>query len=152
MWWIGDTYAGNFGPQRNVRLDPFKTFQTKGIQWGGGSDFPVTPFPARYGVWATVARETLKGVYGPNPFGRTESVDVHTALRSYTAWAARQLFLEDKVGSIEAGKEADIAVWDQDLYSTPTASLKNMKCELTVFSGRVVYQAEGTPVTVKAGR
>jgi predicted amidohydrolase YtcJ len=33
------------------------------------------------------------------------------ALRSYAAWAARQLFLEDKVGSIEAGKDADIAVW-----------------------------------------
>ena len=39
MWWIGDTYAGNFGPQRCLRLNPFHTFVSKGIRWAGGSDF-----------------------------------------------------------------------------------------------------------------
>jgi predicted amidohydrolase YtcJ len=69
-------------------------------------------------------------------------VDVHVALRSYTAWAARQLFLEDKIGSIEVGKEADIAVWDRDLYSMPSDEIQNLKCELTLLGGRVVYQAK----------
>ena len=32
-------------------------------------------------------------------------VDIHTALRSYTAWASRQMFLEDKIGTLEVGKE-----------------------------------------------
>jgi predicted amidohydrolase YtcJ len=68
-------------------------------------------------------------------------VDVHVALRSYTAWAARQLFLDDKVGSIEPGKDADIAVWDRDLYSMPSEEIKNLKCELTLLRGQVVYQA-----------
>ena len=69
MWWIGDNYAGNLGPQRNLRLKPFQTFVRKGVQWAGGSDYPVTPFPARYGLWASVARETLNGTYGATPFG-----------------------------------------------------------------------------------
>jgi predicted amidohydrolase YtcJ len=144
-WWIGDTYAGNFGPVRAARLNPYQTYLSKDIHWGGGSDFFVTPYPARFGIWASVARQTLKGIYGAHPFGTAESVDVHTALRSYTAWAARQLFLEDRIGSIEPGKEADIAVWDRDLYTVPTDDLKEMKCEMTIFSGRIVYQSAAHP-------
>jgi len=125
-----------------------KTMVTRGIIWGGGSDYFVAPFAARYGIWASVARETLKGVYGPHPFGTAEAVDARIALRSYTEWAAHQLFLDGTVGSIELGKEADIAVWDRDLYTVPTADLKNMKCEMTLFKGEIVFQAAGSPVAV----
>ena len=141
MWWIGDNYAGNLGPQRNLRLKPFQTFVRKGVRWGGGSDYPVTPYPARYGVWASVARQTLNATHGATPFGTTESVDIRTALRSYTAWAAHQLFLEDRVGTIEVGKDADLAVWDRSPYEVATAALKDLRCELTLVRGRVVYRA-----------
>jgi predicted amidohydrolase YtcJ len=147
LWWIGDTYAGNYGPERSQRLEPFKTWLGKGIQWAGGSDYFVTPYPARFGIWASLERETLKGVYGAHPFGTSETIDVHTALRSDTAWAARQLFLEDKIGTIEPGKEADIAVWDHDLYTISAADIKNLKCKLTIFAGRVVYQDAATTIT-----
>jgi predicted amidohydrolase YtcJ len=140
MWWIGDNYAGNLGPDRALRLKPFQTFLQKGIKWTGGSDYPVTPFPARYGLWSSVARTTLNGTYGAAPFGLKESVDIRAALRSYTTWAAHQLFLEDRIGSIEAGKDADIAVWDRDPYTVPVNALKDLRCELTLFKGKVVYR------------
>jgi predicted amidohydrolase YtcJ len=149
MWWIGDTYAGNFGPERSQRLEPFKTWLAKGVRWAGGSDYDVTPFAARYGIWASIEREPLKGLYGAHPFGTAEAIDVHTALRSYSAWAARQLFLEDKIGTIEPGKQADIAVWDHDLYTMPSADIKNLKCELTLFAGRIVYQDAAAPITIR---
>lgn len=139
-WWIGDAYAGNFGPARAQRLNPFRTYLARGIHWGGGSDYPVTPFAARYGIWASVARTTLKGTYGAQPFGTAESVDVHAALRSYTSWAAPLLFLEDRVGVLEPGKRADIAVWDRNPYAVATDSLKDMRCELTILDGRVVWE------------
>ncbi len=139
MWWIGDTYAGNFGPDRALRLNPFKTFQNRGIRWAGASDYTVTPFPARYGIWASVARETLMGVYGASPYGMDEAVDVQTALKSFTIWGAHQMFLEDKVGSIEVGKYADLAVWDRNLYEVPMVDLKDMQCEMTVFDGEIVF-------------
>jgi len=140
MWWIGDNYAGNFGPVRNLRMKPLATWQKKGIRWGGGSDFAVTPFEARYGLWASVARETLNATYGRTPFGTAEAVDVKTALRSYTIWAAHAMFLDDRVGSIETGKDADLAVWDRDPYTVPAAALKDMKAELTLLAGRVVHR------------
>jgi predicted amidohydrolase YtcJ len=140
-WWLGDTYAGNFGPQRSLRLNPFKSFRAKGMTWANGSDYGVTPFPARYGIWAAIAREPLLGVYGQDPFGRAESVDVRAALRAVTIWAARQMFLEKKIGSVEVGKYADLAVWDRDFYSVPTADIKDAKCLMTIFDGRVVFDA-----------
>ena len=58
-----------------------------------------------------------------------------------------QLFLEDRVGSLEPGKDADIAVWDRDLYSIPSDDLKNLKCELTLLRGKVVYHDAHSPVS-----
>ena len=141
MWWIGDNYAANLGRPRVFRLKPFRTYTQKGIIWAGGSDYGVTPFPARYGLWSTVARKTLNGTYGETPFGTDQSVDVRTALRSYTIWAAHQLFLETRIGSIEIGKDADLAVWDRNLYTVPTDALKDLKCEMTLFRGAIVYAA-----------
>jgi predicted amidohydrolase YtcJ len=139
LWWIGDTYAGNFGPKRNPRLEPFASFVKHGVIWGGGSDYSVTPYPARYGLWASVARETQAATYGKTPFGMGESIDIRTALKSYTIWAARQLFLEQEIGSLEVGKQADIAVWDRNPYRVPAAQLKDLRCEMTLVGGQVVF-------------
>jgi predicted amidohydrolase YtcJ len=53
------------------------------------------------------------------------------------------MFLEKKIGSIEAGKYADLAVWDRDLYRVPVAELKEMQCQMTIFNGKVVYRRAG---------
>ncbi len=152
MWWIGDTYAGNFGPARGLRLNPFRSYLDRGIRWAGGSDFNVAPFPARYGLWAAMARETLLGVYGPNPWGKDQVVDIRAALRSYTIWAARQMFLEGRIGSIEVGKRADIAVWNKHLYDVPFAEIKDLECQMTLFDGRIVYRAPSSPIRVTPAR
>ncbi len=150
-WWIGDTYAANFGPARAARLNPFRTYLERGVRWAGGSDYDVTPLPARFGLWASIARETLQGTWGRQPFGSRESVDVHAALRSYTVWAARQLFIEDEAGSLERGKSADVAVWDRNPYTVPTAELKDLQCELTLYRGRIVHRAEHSALRIRAG-
>jgi predicted amidohydrolase YtcJ len=149
LWWIGDNYAGNLGPARSARLDPYQSYVRRGIRFGGGSDYPVTPLPARLGLWSSVTRKTLRGTYGTQPFGTAESIDAADALRSYTTWAAHQLFLDDEAGSLEAGKSADLAVWDRDPLTAAPDELKDLKCELTLFRGEVVYRAEGSPVSVR---
>jgi hypothetical protein len=144
-WWIGDIYAGTFGPERSPRLNPFATYQQKGIHWASGSDFDVTPFPARYGIWSSIAREPLLGVHGGDPFGRAEAVDARAALRSFTIWAAHQTFMDDITGSLEPGKRADIAVWDTDFHTAPVAAIKDAACQMTIFDGNVVHRSEAFP-------
>jgi predicted amidohydrolase YtcJ len=144
MWWLGDGYPSALGPARSQRMVPLHTYLDRGMIWAGGSDASVTPFPARYGLWASVARETLNGTDGKTPFGSSQAVDIHAALRSYTIWAARQLFMEKETGSLERGKSADLAVWDRDPYTVPTDQLKAMVCEMTLFQGKVVYERPPT--------
>jgi predicted amidohydrolase YtcJ len=148
LWWIGDIYAASYGPKRGQRLEPLHTLHSRGIFWSGGSDYFVTPLPARYGLWASLARQTAKGTYGLKPFGMAEAIDIHTALRSYTAWGARQMFLENKIGTLEVGKKADIAVWDRDLYAVPAEQIKEMKCLMTLLDGEIVYSSDNSPVTL----
>jgi len=49
------------------------------------------------------------------------------------------MFLENKIGSLEVGKKADIAIWDRDLYAIPIDEVTNLKCLMTLFDGEVVY-------------
>ena len=145
LWWLGTSIATSAGPARLSRVMPLKSFAAHGIRWGGGSDYSVVPFAARYGLWASVVRQTREGT---QPFGMAEAVDIHTALRSYTAWAAPLLFLEDEIGTLEPGKRADIAVWDRDPYTVPSQRLKEMKCEMTLLDGVVVYRDPAAPITI----
>jgi predicted amidohydrolase YtcJ len=50
------------------------------------------------------------------------------------------MFLEKQVGSLEVGKDADIAVWTQNMYAMPSADLKNLTCEMTLLAGKVVFK------------
>lgn len=140
LWWIGDAYAGNFGLARNKRMIPLKTFLDRGIRWAASSDYSVTPFPPSYGIWASVAREALIGTYGKYPFGTAESISVHDALASFTRWNAHQVFMEDKIGSLEIGKYADLVIWDRDPYTVAVVDLMDMQADLTMLEGKVVYE------------
>jgi predicted amidohydrolase YtcJ len=144
LWFIGKTISASLGPERIARTMPLKTYLDSGVRWGGGSDYYVTPLAARYGLWASVERETLAGTH---PFGTSEAIDIHTALRSYTAWAAPLLFLEDKVGTLEPGKRADIAIWDSNLYAIPPEKLKDIQCEMIILNGKIVYKDDHTLIT-----
>ncbi len=145
LWWIGDAYAANFGAERSQRVLPLQTFEKKGIRWAGSSDYDVSPFAPRVAFWAAVNRETMLGTHGLNPWGSEESVSVHAVLAAYTRTAARQVFLEDRIGSLEAGKLADIVVWDRDPFSTLPALLRDMRPIITLFNGEVVYRAASAP-------
>jgi predicted amidohydrolase YtcJ len=138
--WLGDKLPGAFGPQQSKHLMPLATYRKLGILFASGSDFGVTPLAARYGLWASVARQPLQGTFGPQPFGMDEAIDVHTALKSYTIWAARQIFEENNTGSLEPGKWADLVVWDGNPYTVPTGSLKDMHCLMTFYKGNLVFE------------
>jgi predicted amidohydrolase YtcJ len=140
LWWLGDSLPGVFGPEQSKHLMPLATYRKRGILFASGSDFGVTPLAARYGLWASVARQPSKGIFGPQPFGTDEAVDIHTALRSYTIWAARQIFEEKNTGSLEPRKWADLAVWDRNPYTIPTAALKDMQCLMTFYKGSLVFK------------
>ena len=49
--------------------------------------------------------------------------------------------MEEKIGSLEPGKFADLAVLDRDYFSVPDAEIKKIRSVLTIVDGRVVHNA-----------
>jgi predicted amidohydrolase YtcJ len=139
LYFLGDNYAGNFGPERSKRMMPLKSLLGRGIVVGNSADWPVCPFPPRYGLWAAAVRTPWKGTYGPRPFGREESVSVRDALRTYTRLAATCLFMDEMIGSIEPGKHADMVVWSDDLDTMPIEHIKDVTVDMTFVEGHQRY-------------
>lgn len=132
----GDIYVKNLGEGRGECVKPLKTFIEKGIPVGNSQDYPSGPMPARIGLWAAVTRETFSGqVICPE-----ERLTIQEALRTYTIMPAKHVFMEDKIGSLEPGKYADMVIWDKNLYTCPTDDLKELKVLKTILNGKIVYE------------
>ncbi|MEM0938920.1 MAG: amidohydrolase family protein [Bacteroidota bacterium] len=104
-----------------------------------GTDAPVEPINPMASVYASVSRKTLKGI----PEGGYEAAEKMTreqALRSYTLDAAYGAFREDRKGSIEVGKWADLTILDKDIMTIPENEILNTEVTMTVISGNVVYK------------
>jgi hypothetical protein len=136
MWGIGDDYVENFGPERMRWLHPHRTMMKMGIVAGGNNDYPVTSYSPFVQMYEAVARKTSGGqVVAPE-----ESIDVMEAIRLYT-WNGAFLGKEEDVkGSIEAGKLADMVVIDRDILGVPVEEIKDIRVEMTIVGGEIVYQ------------
>lgn len=108
-----------------------------GLVVGGGTDSTqVAPYEPFLSLWWLVTGRTIDGrpVRGPD-----ELVSREQALRIYTtgsAWFSRE---EDRLGSIEAGKLADLIVLSGDYLTVPEDQLRTLESVLTIVGGRPVY-------------
>ena len=62
---------------------------------------------------------------------------------AYTIDAAKALMLEKKIGSLQAGKYADMILIDRDVISVSPEEMQAPLVQWTMFEGRVVYQVGG---------
>jgi len=72
-----------------------------------------------------------------------EKVSREEALRMYTIWAARYSGEEDTLGSIEAGKLADLVVLGGDYLTFPENDLDKLRILMTLMGGQVVHETSG---------
>jgi predicted amidohydrolase YtcJ len=138
MWDKAATVERFLGRAVADRAVPTKTLIEKlGIDsLGAGTDFPVNPINPFINMYIMVTRKDPLGhVYGAN-----EAISREQALRLYTSAASHYMFEEDRKGSIEPGKLADLAVLSADLMSVPEDQIKDIKADLTVVGGKIVFQ------------
>jgi len=62
-----------------------------------------------------------KKVLGPD-----QVISVDDAIRAITIDAAYQIFADNKVGSLEVGKQADFVVLEKNPRSTPAADIRDI--------------------------
>ena len=63
------------------------------------------------------------------------------ALRLFTRNNSWFLRMEEKIGSIEPGKLADLAVLDRDYFAIPDPEIKKIRSVLTIVNGQIVHDA-----------
>ena len=71
------------------------------------------------------------------------------ALKLVTINPAIMLRIDDRVGSIEVGKDADMVILDRNLFDLPTNQIHETEVLQTVFRGRVVYERDGEAASTR---
>lgn len=137
FYW-GDAHRDmTLGPDRAERMNPCRSALEIGLPFTIHSDAPVTPLGPLHVAWCAVNRLTASG----RLLGAHERIGVADALRAITLGAAYTLHLDDELGSIETGKQADFAVLDDDPLAVPPERLKDIGVWGTVQAGRVFEAA-----------
>ena len=60
---------------------------------------------------------------------------------AWTSGGAYDFYRENQTGTLEAGKQADIAVLSDNVFTRSMDTIRDMKVTLTLVDGRVVYEA-----------
>jgi predicted amidohydrolase YtcJ len=129
FWDAGDGWLTVFDPERALRLQPYREFMEAGVRFALSSDAPVASHRPLDTIATAVLRTTVSGaVVGP-----TQALSVEEAVRAY--------FADDRLGTLEVGKLADVVVLDRDLFATPAEGLAEVGVDLTLVSGEVAYDS-----------
>lgn len=130
---LGEHMRAVLREEQLAHLIPFRSLLEAGVPVALSADgHPQEPL---YGIYAAVARETKTG----HVLGAEEAVSVLQTVRAYTRTSAYARFEEDRRGSLEAGKLADLIVLDRDILTVPFREIKDTQVLLTVKGGKIAF-------------
>ena len=138
------TLSAQFGNERLRYFQPLSSLFKSGVVIGGGSDHmqkigslrSINPYNPFLAMWVTLTRRArwYEGQLHPE-----EALSREQAIRFYTSNNAYLLFREQEIGSLEAGKQADLVVLDTDLLACPVEKVKDTKVLRTYLGGRLMF-------------
>ena len=118
-------------------MPPLTDIRDSGISYAFGSDAQVggndSPFFSIY--WVVTGKDTTG-----QPYFTRGTLTREEALIALTRSAAYSMFKEDKLGTVEVGKLADLVVLDRDYMTVPADDIRYLKSVLTMVDGRIVYE------------
>jgi predicted amidohydrolase YtcJ len=133
--YVGDIYKPLMG-ERMRWAYRFGTILRSGFKTSFGSDAPgYYPCDPLRDIGTCVSRQTLAGdVISPE-----EAISVEEGLRAQTNNAAWVGFDEQRFGSLEPGKTADVTVLAEDPFTFPADRFEELPVDLTIVEGRVIH-------------
>lgn len=134
----GDIHIKNFGLERASKISPAKSALNRDLIFTFHQDTPVLMPDMFRTIWCSVNRITLNGV----TIGEDEKISVLDAIKAVTINAAKQYFEDDKKGSLEKGKFADMIIIDKNPFEINPLDLYKIKILETIKSGEVLYKAD----------
>jgi predicted amidohydrolase YtcJ len=141
-------YSGALGPERVEKLWPMRSVLEAGGRINIATDGPLFWREPMETLESAITRRVPGGE--GNAVGPDEAVDLATGIRAMTLDAAYLMNQDDTTGSIEVGKYADLIVLDRNLFGIPKTEISNASVQITVFDGRVVFDATSDPRGLEA--
>jgi predicted amidohydrolase YtcJ len=136
IWKRGKRHLTPAGRQQIDYVTPMRDLFDRDIPVTIETDgSPISPLHALWAVLARCERETGEVIAPRQQISRQE------ALRAYTAHGAYLTFEEEKKGSIEAGKWADVVVLEEDLLTVPVDRVKDIPVYMTIVGGQIMHEA-----------
>jgi predicted amidohydrolase YtcJ len=136
---FGDTYLNVLGEERSAACYPMARWQRRGLRPAMSSDTPVSDVNPFVNLYAALSRTTLNG----EVLGADERLTLAEALSAYTENGAYACGVDDRLGTLDAGKVADIAVLNGNPFERGVADLKATEADLTLLDGKVVFDRHG---------
>ncbi len=149
-WFEYDEIAMEFlGLARFEQLYPLASIHRNGGRITLGSDYPVSwigkdALNPMFNIEMAVTRQRAGTPEYPVQARENERLSVDQAIRAHTIDAAWQIRLEDEIGSLEAGKKADLVVLESDPYTADPYSIHAISVDLTISNGRIVFERQNT--------
>ncbi|MCQ2299090.1 MAG: amidohydrolase [Bacteroidales bacterium] len=133
MGWAGE----RLGDARLKNAYAYKTLLQQNGWLVNGTDFPIEHISPIFTFYASVARKNNDGL-PMEGFQMENALTRKEALRSMTIWAAKGAFEENRKGSLEVGKDADIVVLSHDIMAIPINEILKVKVERLFVQGEQV--------------
>ena len=158
LWAFADDYITELtipflDAERQRWIYPIGSLLKSGAVIAFGSDWSVSSANPLEELEVAVTR------MGPNgetktPYLPDERIDLRDALAAFTLDAAYVNHQEDRTGSIEVDKLADLIVLDRNLFAIPPAQISDTKVLLTLFGGKPIFGdwSLAAPPAAAAGR
>ncbi|WP_158735666.1 amidohydrolase [Alteribacillus sp. YIM 98480] len=136
---LDNPYLRRVGKEREAYTFPIKTLLNSGAKLAFGTDYPVVGLEPLDEIYRAITRvhDDGKPDGGWNP---TEKITLSEALKAYTTGSAFGTFSEQENGILEAGKLADIIVFDRNLFDSTAEEIKNANVIFTMMNGGIVYE------------
>ena len=134
-----ETFVKRVGKGKTEIMDtlmPFRWFFDAGAVIGNSTD--GAHYNPMWNFWQLLAR--MDGRTGQTVMTPLKKITREEAIRLYTIENAKVLFWEDKIGSIEKGKLADLVILNHDILTCPIEEIKDTKVLTTMVGGEIVYQ------------
>ena len=113
-----------------------RKMQDSGICLSGATDLPLLVTSVPESIFYSCGGY-MDGL--DQPFQTQNTLTVAELLKAWTIGGQKNLGMEQKLGTLEAGKLADITVFDRNLLQTETREAREAGVVMTMMDGRIVY-------------
>ncbi|MCU0707556.1 MAG: amidohydrolase family protein [Pirellula sp.] len=136
-FYFAEAHIANRGMDQAMYISPMRDAIDAGLRPSNHTDFVVAPLDQMMMLHSAVNRVSRGGA----DIGLNQRVTPYEGLKAMTAWVAEQYGEQDRKGTLEAGKLADLVILDQDPLRVASTEIKNIRVVETIKEGVTIYPA-----------